>query len=169
MNKFLISLIGSTALALAIPAYAGSDHDHGDDHGHAHETPAAETHDDHGHDNTAKEEHAHKDYGSVKEAWNVLNNTLTQAEAAVAGGDLKAVDSLSHELENVLHYLQDNAKAADGAKQKRLDGALKQLGKAANDLHEHSHAPAKETLEKTLKNLRGAMKLAEAQLPEGTL
>jgi hypothetical protein len=79
------------------------------------------------------------------------------------------VDSLNHELQAVVHYLQDNSKAADETKQKRLQGGLKQLSVAVNELHEQGHNPTKEGLEKTLKKVRGAMKMAQTQYPEGKI
>ncbi len=162
-KHLLLSTILTAALAFSVPALAGSGHDHGD---------KAAAHGDHGAAEPAepaKEAHPHKDYGSLKDAWKMLDDTVTQAEASVASGDFKTVDGLNHELEAVVHYLQDNSKAPDETKQKRLQGGLKQLAVAVNELHEQGHNPTKEALEKTLKKVRGAMKMAETQYPEGTI
>lgn len=148
MKKYLLlSTVLVTALTFSVPVLAGSEHDH--------EDKAAA--------------HAYKDYGSVGDAWKVLDDTVTKAETSVASGDFKTVDGLNHELETVVHYLQDNSKASDETKQKRLQGGLKQLAVAVNELHEQGHNPTKEALEKTLKKVRGAMKMAETQYPEGTI
>lgn len=161
MKKYLLlSTILTAALAFSVPALAGSGHDHGD---------KAAAHSDHGAAEPAKDAHAHKDFGSLKDAWKTLDDTVAKAEASVASGDLKTVDGLNHELEAVVHYLQDNSKAADETKQKRLQGGLKQLSVAIGELHEQGHNPTKEGLEKTLKKVRGAMKMAETQYPDGAI
>jgi Skp family chaperone for outer membrane proteins len=149
-TQFLLSTILTAALAFSTSALAGSNHDHG----------LADT---------TKDAHAHKDFGSVKDAWKTLDDTVTKAEASVTSGDFKTIDGLNHELEAVLHYLQDNSKAADETKQKRLQGGLKQLSVAVDQLHEQGHNPTKEGLEKTLKRVRGAMKMAETQYPAGAI
>lgn len=159
-NHLLFSTMLTAALAFSVPALAGSGHDHGD---------KTAGHSDHGTAEPAKDAHAHKDFGSLKDAWKALDYTVTKAEASVASGDFKTVDSLNHELEAVVHYLQDNSKAADEIKQKRLQGGLKQLSVAVNELHEQGHNPTKEGLEKTLKKVRGAMKMAETQYPNGAI
>jgi hypothetical protein len=159
-KHLLLSTVLTAALAFSVPALAGSGHDHGD---------KAAAHSDHGTVESAKDAHAHKDYGSVKDAWRTLGDTVAKAEASVTSSDFKTVDGLNHELEAVVHYLQDNSKAADETKQKRLQGGLKQLSVAVYELHEQGHNPTKEELEKTLKKVRGAMKMAETQYPDGAI
>lgn len=159
-KHLLLSTILTAALAFSVPAFAGSGHDHGD---------KAAAHGDHGAAEPAKDAHPHKDYGSLKDAWKMLDDTVTKAEVSVTSGDFKTVDGLNHEMEAVVHYLQDNSKAADETKKKRLQGGLKQLAVAVNELHEQGRNPTKEALEKTLKKVRGAMKMAETQYPEGAI
>ena len=159
-KHLLLSTMLTVSLAFSASALAGSGHDHGD---------KAAAHSDHGAAEPVKDSHAHKDFGSLKDAWKTLTDTVTKAEVSVASGDFKTVDGLNHELEAVVHYLQDNSKADDETKQKRLKGGLKQLVVAANELHEQGHNPTKEGLEKTLKKVRGAMKMVETQYPEGAI
>jgi hypothetical protein len=159
-KTLLLSTMLTAIIAFSVPVLAGSGHDHGD------KTAA---HSDHSAVEPEKDAHAHKDFGSLKDAWKALDDTVTKAETSVTSGDFNAIDDLNHELEAVVHYLQDNSKAADETKQKRLQGGLKQLVVAVNELHEQGHNPTKEGLEKTLKKVRGAMKMAETHYPDGAI
>ena len=161
MKKKELFSIGVFAFmsCISLGALASSDHHHEEE-----SKSVTATH-EHEHEHEQEQEHEHGHYASVEAAWKQLNDTVTQAEALVVEGNFKTIDTLNHEIELVVHYLQDNAQVTEVAAQTRLEGGLKQLSFAADRLHKEAHTPTREVLEKTLKKLRGSMKVVEAQYP----
>jgi len=179
MNTRLFNtLLLSTGFLFSPAVFSGENHSHdSQEHQHAQEHKHGEKehqHEkDHQHsqeDQHAKEhehakEHSHEKttYTSPKQAWQTLIEVVTAVEKNIESSNFRAVDDQNHTLEGLVDYLQHQSPVDDAAKQKRLEGSLKQLKSAIGELHEQGHNPTQEGLTKTMKKVRGAMKMVEAQ------
>lgn len=148
-TRLLKTLLLVTGYLFSPAVFSGDYHSH-DSHEHEHE-------------HEKENQHLKTAYTSSKQAWQTLIEVVTTAEKNIASGNFSAVDEQNHTLEELVDYLQHQKPVTDTAQQKRLEGALKQLDSAITELHEQGHNPTQEGLTKTMKKVRGAMKMVEAQ------
>ncbi len=147
----------------AAPAH--KDHEgegeHEDDHGHQH-ADEAESH-AHDHHTPTTPEFEHKDYGSTAKAWDTLTASVNAAETAVGENKFDAIHAIYPDMAASAHYLLDNSKLDDEAKQVRLKAALAQLTKAIEAFHEYTHSGDDYATEanRELKKIKGALKQIE--------
>ena len=161
-TRLLNTILLCTSFVFSPVVFSGEGHSHdAPEHKHAEEQIAKEH--THGHEPAKEHAHGKPAYTSPKEAWQTLNTVVVDIEKNIESSNFRAVDDQNHALEDLIAYLQKHSQIDDVQKQKRLEGALKQLKSAVGELHEQGHHPTQEGLRKTVKRVRGAMKLVEAQ------
>lgn len=160
MTSSFLKLIAtvSLAVALAAPALAADEHDHGKA-GHEH----------------GEKEHADKSHfkakvpADLKEAWSQITNGIASAEADLAAAKLEAVHEFGEQLEASIHYLHENSGMVTGEAQTRLASALKQLDKSADTIHHAAEDKDAAKIGQEIKKAKGLLPLIEAQYPAGTI
>lgn len=147
MKRFLL-LIPLAGLLLALPVLA---HDQ-------HKPPA-----------NAKAAGAAATFTSLRAAWTEVKNGAAALEKAIAAKDGNGAHQAEETLSGALRWLESNSASVTGDKAKRLAAALKQALQAAHATHDAADANDFAKAETERKKLAGALKVAEAQYPAGSL
>lgn len=144
---------------LGVQLAANDGHDHGKD-GH-----------DHGEDrgNDDKSHFEAKTFSSVKEAWSVLSTTTAEAEKLLAEGKVEPIHELAERIGGAVHALEDKSDMVTGDGKTKLVAALKQLDKAADELHHSAEAKDADGTTLNLKKVKGLLPLVHSLYPAGAL
>lgn len=138
---------------------AADGHDHGKD-GHDHGK-------DHGHDD--KSHFDAKSFASVKEAWAFLGSATAEAETLVADGNIEPIHALAEQIGSAVHTLEDKSDMVEGDAKAKLNASLKQLDKAADELHHSAEAKDADATKLNLKKVKGLLPLIQSLYPAGAL
>ena len=170
-QKHILPILAAAALALALPAKAeGVDGgtqpaDPGmkvaageDGHDHAGE---------HGHDDATHYEA--KSFASVKEAWSFLAAKVPEAEGLAASKSLDPLHELGEQMASAVHTLEEKSDMVAGDAKTKLASALKQLDKAADDLHHAAEAKDADGAQISVKKMKGLLPLVQGLYPAGAL
>lgn len=157
-NKLVI-LFSAASLAVCFPAMANDKHGAGDGHKHG------EGH-EHG------EETAHfekKNFGSVKEAWGFITVQVAEAEKHVAAKAVEPVHEIGEHLEGAIHTLEEKSDMVAADQKAKLSAVLKQLDKAADELHHAGEDKNADAAGLALKKMKGLLPAVEGLYPAGAL
>jgi len=138
---------------------ANDGHDHGKD-GHDHGK-------DHGHED--KGHYDAKTFASVKEAWAFLGTATAEAEKLAADGKLEPIHELAEQIAAAVHTLEDKSDMVSGDAKTKLSSALKQLDKAADELHHSAEGKDASATTLNLKKVKGLLPLVQSLYPAGAL
>ena len=166
--------LGTVATAiLSIPALA-EDYDrphHGVDvaanDGHDHGKEGHDHGKDHGHED--KSHYDTKTFASVKEAWAFLGTATAEAEKMAADGKLEPIHELAEQIGAAVHTLEDKSDMVSGDAKTKLSSALKQLDKAADELHHSAEGKDASATTLNLKKVKGLLPLVQSLYPAGAL
>lgn len=131
---------------------ADDGHDHGKDHGH--------------------EDKAHfeaKTFASVKEAWAFITATTAEAEKLASEKKIESIHELAEHIGSAVHSLEDKSGMVTGDAKTKLTSALKQLDKAADDLHHSAEKQDADATVLNLKKVKGLLPLVQSLYPAGAL
>jgi hypothetical protein len=138
---------------------ANDGHDHGEG-GHDHGK-------DHGHDD--KSHFEEKSFASVKEAWAFITATTGEAEKLAAAKTIEPIHELAEHIGSAVHTLEDKSDMVTGDAKTKLSSALKQLDKAADDLHHSAEENDADATALNLKKVKGLLPLIQGLYPAGAL
>lgn len=138
---------------------ANDDHDHGKG-GHDHGK-------DHGHED--KSHFEAKSFASVKEAWSFIASATADAEKLLADGKLEPIHELAEHIGSAVHTLEDKSDMVTDDAKTKLAAALKQLDKAADDLHHSAEGKDADGAALNLKKVKGLLPLVQSLYPAGAL
>ncbi len=159
LQRWLFVLSMSVSAGVATPVYAESGHEHGEEQAPRHD---AQQH-DHG-----EEVEAGTD-GSLAERWYALSHTRDAIAGDLEQGRLEAIHEKAEKLPALANSLLEDPTSVDPAKLARLQGAVKQIPKVADALHEAADRGDEAGTGRELKRLDGLLQLIRAQYPEGVL
>lgn len=182
-KTYLLTTAVAYALVLTVPAHAaghgeweavrmqlaandGHKHD-GDEHKHTKDGDHHDHSKSHGH-----EDHAHfdaKKFSTVKEAWNYLTTATADAQQKLETGDIEPVHELAEHIGSAVHTLEDKSEAAGDDTKDKLAAVLKQLDKAADELHHAAESKDKDATALGLKKVQGLLPVLKGLYPSGTL
>ena len=146
--RILLALIAGVALAFGAPAMAQKkDHKHEKGESHFKVTPPAD----------------------VKAAWTLITTKVAEAGKLLADKKVEPVHEIAEHLEAAVAVLEEKSTMVTGDKKTRLASALKQLGKAVDDLHHAGEDNNAARAGAELKKIQGILPLVEAQYPAGVL
>jgi hypothetical protein len=169
-RSHFLAVVVTIAIAVSSPASAEDyDQGHPDKH-HGVNVAANEGHDhakEHGHDDKAHFEG--KTFASVKEAWSFVTEKVAEAEKLVADKKLEPVHEISEQLGNAVHTLEEKSDMVTGQAKAKLAAALKQLDKAADDLHHSAEGNDADGTMLNLKKVKGLLPLIQSLYPAGAL
>jgi hypothetical protein len=134
---------------------ANEGHDHGKE-GH-----------DHGHED--KSHYDAKTFATVKEAWAFLGTATAEAEKLAADGKLEPIHELAEQIGAAVHTLEDKSDMVSGDAKSKLTAALKQLDKAADELHHSAEGKDADATSLNLKKVKGLLPLIQGLYPAGAL
>lgn len=138
---------------------ANDGHDHAKD-GHDHGT-------EHGHDDKGHFEG--KSFASIKEAWSFIATSVTEAEKLATDKKFETLHEIGEHIASAIHVLEDKSDMITGDAKTKLASALKQLDKAADELHHASEKGDSDAITLNLKKLKGLLPLVQGLYPPGTL
>lgn len=138
---------------------ANEGHDHGKD-GHDHGK-------DHGHED--KSHFEAKSFASPKEALGFIATATTDAEKLLAEGKIEPIHEIAEHIGSAVHALEDKSDVVEGDSKTKLAAALKQLDKAADDLHHSAEGKDADGTALNLKKVKGLLPLVEGLYPAGAL
>ncbi|WBT39632.1 MULTISPECIES: hypothetical protein [Hyphomicrobium] len=138
---------------------ANDGHDHGNDaHDHAK---------DHGHEDKGHFEA--KTFATAKEAWAFIASTTADVEKLVAEKKIEPIHELAEHIASAVHALEDKSDMVTGDAKTKLTSALKQLDKAADDLHHSAEKNDSDATALNLKRVKGLLPLVQGLYPAGAL
>lgn len=141
-------------VALTLPYVAAADS------GHDHEGKAG------GHESHAAGGTASADLGS---AWAALVAARDAIAADVESGSLGSVHAKAEPVPGLAEDLLARSSDLEASKRARVEGAVKQIARVADSLHEVADAGDEGRTRKELGRLDGLLELIRAQYPEGAL
>lgn len=141
---FVLSVLLSAGVAS--PVRGDSGHEHGKEQAPRHDTP-----------------------GSLAERWVALIHTRDAIARDLLEGRLEGIHEKAEKLPALANSLLEHPTSVDPAKLARLRGAVKQIPKVADALHEAADGGDKERTKRELKRLNGLLQLIQAQYPEADL
>lgn len=148
------------------------------DRGQPHKQPSVHVAANDGHDHAEDgHDHGHKDkshfdaktFASVKEAWAFLGTATAEAEKLAADGKLEPIHELAEQIGEAVHTLEDKSDMVTGDAKTKLSAALKQLDKAADELHHSAEGNDADATSLNLKKVKGLLPLVQSLYPAGTL
>jgi len=159
----------TTAFLIAAPVAAEEidGHGHTKDHGIKISGQAHDHADDHGHEDTGH--FATKEFATAKEAWAFLTTKIEEGEAMITDGRIEAFHEVGEQIGAAVHALEKNAETTTGEDKAKLVAAVKQLDKAADDLHHAAEGGDADAVFLGLKKVKGLLPLIHGLHPEGTL
>jgi ABC-type Zn2+ transport system substrate-binding protein/surface adhesin len=172
----LLTLGTVAAAVLSLPALAEeSDRGHPEHHGvqvaandgHDHGQDAHDHGKDHGHED--KGHYDAKTFASVKEAWAFLGTATADAEKLAAEGKIEPIHELAEQIGAAVHTLEDKSDMVTGDAKTKLTAALKQLDKAADELHHSTEGKDADATALNLKKVKGLLPLIQGLYPAGAL
>ena len=128
-----------------------------------------------GHDHAAEhghEEKAHfesKTFASVKEAWSFIKANVAEAEKLASENKLEPIHEIGEHIASAVHTLEDKSDMVTGDAKSKVSAALKQLDKAADELHHSAEKADADAIALNLKKLKGLLPLVEGLYPPGAL
>lgn len=177
MTRIKLLALGTlTAAVLSLPAVA-EDYDRGHAEHHGVNVAANDGHDhgseghdhgkEHGHDD--KSHYEAKTFASVKDAWAFLGTATADAEKLAAEGKIEPIHELAEQIGAAVHTLEDKSDMVTGDAKPKLAAALKQLDKAADELHHSAEGKDADATALNLKKVRGLLPLIQGLYPAGAL
>lgn len=158
-SRVLITLLATAALAVSVPAMAEDKHTDGDGHQHAE-----------GHEHGAEKAHFDKKtFGSVKEAWGFITAQVAEVEKHVAAKAVDPVHEIGEHLGSAIHTLEEKSDMVAADQKTKLAAVLKQLDKAADELHHAGEDKNTDAASLALKKMRGLLPAVEGLYPAGAL
>lgn len=151
--RILAGLLAASALAANLPAMAEDGHQHGESHKHG-------------------EEQAHfekKTFASVKEAWAFVTTQVAEAEKHVAAKAVEPVHEIGEQLEGAIHTLDEKSDMVAAEQKTKFTAVLKQLDKAADELHHAGEDKNADAAGMAVKKIKGLLPAVEAMYPAGAL
>lgn len=145
---------------------ANDGHDHGKDE-HDHGKGGHDHGKDHGHND--KTHFEAKSFSTVKEAWSFLATTTGEAEKLLAEGKVEPIHELAEHIGSAVHTLEDKSDMVTGDAKAKLAAALKQLDKAADELHHSAESNDADAVALNLKKVKGLLPLVQGLYPDGAL
>ena len=86
-----------------------------------------------------------------------------------ADGKLEPIHELAEQIGAAVHTLEDKSDMVSGDAKTKLAAALKQLDKAADELHHSAEGKDADATSLNLKKVRGLMPLIQGLYPAGAL
>ena len=102
-------------------------------------------------------------------AWSQLRAARDAVAARVEAGQLAAIHVESEKLAPLAQALLESSGGLEPAKRARLEGAVKQVPKVADSLHDAADAGKLQETQRQLARLDGLLELIRAQLPPDSL
>jgi len=155
MRRALVSAAAAASLAFALPALAGEGHEH---HDHAGE---------HGHADTAHFEA--KEFATVKDAWAFIAAKVPEAESLAAAKSVDPLHELAEQIGSAVHALEEKSGMVEGDAKTKLAAILKQLDKAADDLHHAAEEKDADGAALSVGRMKGLLPVVESLYPAGAL
>lgn len=103
---------------------------------------------------------------SLPVVWQSLTAAANQASASIATKKLDGVADLAETIHLASHALADQVKLNDAEKKKRLDAALTQAAKIADDLLDAAQHNEPDAASEALRRIQAAVALAKSRLPK---
>lgn len=148
-----LALLVATTMAVT-PALAGDDHDHGSGaHDHATET---------GHFKVTPP-------ATVKEAWALLVSKAAESDAALGENKVDIAHQAGEHIEAAVHTLQEKSDMVPADAKSKLSSALKQLDKAADEMHHGAEEKNTEEAAAALSKIKSLIPVIEKLYPTGEL
>ncbi|MCB1505241.1 MAG: hypothetical protein AB7U75_05645 [Hyphomicrobiaceae bacterium] len=158
-SRVLATLIATAALAMSVTAFAEDKHAAGDGHGHAE-----------GHEHGAEKAHFEKKtFGTVKEAWGFITAQVPEVEKHVAAKAVEPVHEIGEHLGSAVHALEEKSDMVAADQKTKLAAVLKQLEKAADELHHAGEEKSADAAGLALKKMKGLLAAVEGLYPAGAL
>lgn len=156
----VVCLLATATLAVSVPALAEDKHGAGDGHQHAAE----------GHDHGKEKAHFEKKaFGTVKEAWGFITAQVAEVEKHVAAKAVEPVHEIGEHLEGAIHTLEEKSDMVAADQKAKLSAVLKQLDKAADELHHAGEEKNADAAGLALKKMKGLLPAVEGLYPAGAL
>ncbi len=124
-------------------------------------------HDAHQHDHGQEGEAG--THGSLAERWDALTRIRDGIASDLEQGRLEAIHEKAEKLPGLATSLIEPPTSVDPAKLARLQGAVKQIPRVADALHDAADNGDEPGTRRELKRLNGLLQLIYAQYPEGVL
>jgi len=159
----------TSAFLLVAPVLAEEvdGHGHTKDHGIEVSSPAPDHGTEHGH--AAATHFEEKKFSSSKEAWAFLTTKVAEGEALLSEGRSETLHEAGEQIGAAIHSLKANAETLTHDGKAKLISALKQLGKAADDLHHATEGGDADATALGLKKIKGLLPIVHGLHPEGTI
>ena len=165
-NSGFLAIATVIGLVLASPANAeGSERGRGDQL----RGVQLAANDGHAHGPDDKSHFEVKSFSTVKEAWSFLATATAEAEKLLADGKVEPIHELAEQIGGAVHTLEDKSDMVTGDAKKKLAAALKQLDKAADELHHSAESNDADAVALNLKKVKGLLPLVQSLYPDGTL
>lgn len=103
---------------------------------------------------------------SLPVVWQSLTAASNRASAALAAKKLDGVADMAETIHLASHALADRVKLGDVEKKKRLDAALTQAAKIADDLLDAAQHDEPDAANEALRRIQAAVALAKGRLPK---
>lgn len=103
---------------------------------------------------------------SLPVVWQSLTAAVNNASASIAAKKLETVGDMAETIHLGAHALADQVKLEDAEKKKRLDAALTQAAKIADDLLDAAQHNEPDAATAALARIQAAMALAKSRLPK---
>lgn len=106
---------------------------------------------------------------SLPVVWQSANAAATKIEAAIKAKSFEGVADWAETIHLAAHALEDQAKLDDAERQKRLNGALEQAAKIADEVLDAGNHKEAEKLADSFRRMNAALKLAASRLPKNVV
>ena len=157
--QILAGFLVAASLTASIPAAAEDKHGAGDVH-------------QHGEGHKHGEEKAHfekKTFAGVKEAWGFITAQVAEAEKHIAAKVIDPVHEIGEQLEGAIHTLEEKSDMVAADQKTKFAAVLKQLDKAADELHHAGEDKNADAAGLAVKKIKGLLPAVEAMYPAGAL
>lgn len=155
LKQAVVAAVAALAIGTALPVFAA------DEAGHDHKAGEA------GHGDEAH--FAKKSFGSAKEAWGFVSEKTAEAEQLVASNKLEPVHEIGEQLGSAIHALEEKSDMVAAENKSKLASVLKQMDKAADDLHHAAEKGDAAASSLSVKKVKGLLPVLQGLYPSGSL
>lgn len=103
---------------------------------------------------------------SLPVVWQSASAAAAKIDAAIRSKNFDGVADWAETVHLASHALEDQVKLGDAERQKRLNGALEQAAKIADDVLDAANHKEAEKLADSFRRMNAALKLAASRLPK---
>jgi uncharacterized cupredoxin-like copper-binding protein len=164
MSKTILGRALAALIWLALPLGAAAD----SGHGHKEESSGGSSNPDHGVSHGTHRQETAKPAGAA-DTWAALVTARDAIASDVESGTLATVHENSEPLPKLAASLLEQSKDLEAGKRARIEGAVKQVARVADALHDAADRGDAARTRKELSSLDGLLHLIRAQYPPGAL